>query len=180
MEFAVLYLGVARPEVVGYALDAGLAFMPVTLADRFDGPAAVAACRAVGLPEGCTVWLDVEGSSICPPTMAPEALIVRVERWALEMTDAGFEAGVYVGSPQPLTAKELYALRRVTRYWKAPSDVVDRFAVGSNGPSCGFSMFQVWPSVFWPDDADPDRVFVDVDFVSQDHRGRSPHWAVRD
>src|SRR5690348_11289341 len=63
VDFLVGYRGVRNAARVGYVLDAGLAFMPVTLAGEvFDGAAdELAQLRALGIPPGCTVWLDVEG-----------------------------------------------------------------------------------------------------------------------
>jgi hypothetical protein len=175
IDFVVLYLGVTSAAALQTVLEAGLAFMPVTLAGHYDGAAAVAQCRALGLPAGCTVWLDLEGMAAY--TTPPEELIATINAWADAVKGAGFQPGLYIGSPQPLTGKELYALR-VERYWKAPSRVVDRF--GHLGePDCGYCMYQLWPQIHWPSDTEPKRVWVDVDFIQQDNKGRVPAWVIR-
>ena len=100
----------------------------------------------------------------------------KINTWADAIANAGYQPGLYVGSPQPLSGAELYALK-VERYWKAPSRVVDRF--GRLGePDCGWCMYQLWPQRHWPSDEDPNRVWVDVGFVQQDYRGRMPSWVV--
>jgi hypothetical protein len=177
VDFAVLYLGSVTPKIVGDVISAGLAFMPVTFAGAYFNGAddELSQLKRLGLPLGCTVWLDLEGKKSYETP--PQELIAKCDAWALAVQKAGYEAGLYIGSPQPLTADELYRLR-VTRYWKAPSRVIDRLGKASDGPACGFCMYQLWPSVMWPSASDPERVFVDVNFVQQDHQGRVPHWVV--
>ncbi|MBX3218932.1 MAG: peptidoglycan-binding protein [Labilithrix sp.] len=103
-------------------------------------------------------------------------LIAKINAWADAVANAGYQPGLYIGSPQPLTGKELYALK-VVRYWKAPARVVDRF--GELGePNCGYCMYQLWPEIHWPSNDDPNRVWVDVDFIQQDYKGRVPSWVV--
>ncbi len=173
VEFFVGYLGCITKARVQFLLDEGIAFMPVTFAgEYFDGAAdELAQLTALGLPRGCTVWLDLEGMKSYQ-TPAQE-LIAKINAWADAVAAAGFEPGLYVGSPQPLTADELYRLR-VVRYWKAPSRVIDRNGQTSDGPSCGFCMYQAWPSVVWRGTG----VFVDVNFIQQDFRERLPSWVV--
>ncbi len=168
IDFVVLYLSAVTSGMLQNILSAGLAFMPVTYANRFDGAAAVKQCEVLGLPRGVTVWLDLEGKNVW--TMNPQELISKINGWADAVRAAGFEAGLYIGSPQPLTGEELFALH-VTRYWKAPSNVIDR-----NGkltqPSCGFCMYQLWDSRNWA------GVWSDLNFVQKDIQGRLPHWAI--
>ncbi len=168
IDFCVRYLGgVTRLELEAI-LNAGLAFMCVTYANRFDGAQAVQQLAALALPKGATVWLDVEGQSVYN-TPAPE-LIAKINAWAAAVKAAGFEPGIYVGSPQPLTSEELYALQ-VVRYWNALSREQDR-----NGklaePSCGWCMWQMHPSVMWA------GVWSDVNIIGQDFQSRLPAWVV--
>lgn len=174
VDFLVGYLGAISPARLGAVLDAGLAFMPVTFGGRatFDGGAAVAACQRLGLPAGVTVWLDLEGGELLK--VPPQAVAAQVNGWAKAVDAAGYEPGLYLGAPQPFTSEELYALK-VRRYWKAPSRVIDRNGRVTDGPSCGFCMYQLWPQGTWRDTG----VFVDVDFVQKDFRGRLPTWARR-
>lgn len=171
IDYLVGYLGVIDPTRLGHVLDAGLAFMPVTLAARYDGAAAIAACKALGLTAGCTVWLDLEGMAAFKTP--PNELIAKINTWADVVAAAGYQPGLYVGSPQPLTGDELYRLH-VVRYWKAPSRVLDRNGRAWDGPACGWCMYQLWPQHTWRDSG----VFVDVDFVQQDYRERVPSWVV--
>lgn len=172
IDFIVLYLGAVSADGVAAILAAGLAFMPCTYADRFDGATTVDQMRALGMPAGCTVWLDIEGLPICPPAIDPQVLIAKVNAWCDAVAAAGFMPGVYIGSPQPLTSAELYALHAV-RYWRAPSRVMDRHGQLAE-PACAWCMFQAWPSRMWA------GVWVDVDFVYEDYRSRLPVWVVAD
>jgi len=177
IDFFVGYLGAMNATRLGSILAAGLAFMPVTFAgEYFDGPAdELAQLKALGIPQGCTVWLDLEG--IKSFNWPAQDLIAKIDAWATAMTTAGYVPGLYVGSPQPLTADELYRLK-VVRYWKAPSRVGDRNGKTWDGPACGFCCWQMWPQKNWPNDTDPNRVFVDVNMIGQDFRERVPTWAV--
>ncbi len=169
IDFVVRYLGSVTPVELKGILDAGLAFMAVTYADRFDGAAAVIQLHNLGLPQGCTVWLDIEGQSIW--TMDPLLLISKINAWADAVKAAGFMPGLYIGSPQPLTSLELYALH-VVRYWRAPSRVMDRHGAPAE-PSCAYCMSQLWPSVMWA------GVWTDVNFIGQDYQSRVPSWVVQ-
>jgi hypothetical protein len=164
-DFAIQYLGTVTRDGVAAIVAAGLGFMSVTYADKFDGAATVNALASLGLPPGITAWLDVEGLA----TMDPVLVKSRINAWAESVQNAGFMPGIYVGAGCPLTSVELYALG-VTRYWKALSRIIDR-----NGqlaePGCGWSMLQLFPSVT------RGQVWVDVNVMQQDYRGRLPVWA---
>ncbi len=162
------YLGVINPARLALLLAAGLAFMPVTLAARYDGPAAVAQCQALGLPPGVTVWLDLEGQSAFKTE--PTELIARINAWADAIRAAGFMAGLYVGVPQPLTSAELWSLH-VERYWHGQGSVRDRHDALAE-PACGWCMTQMFPQHV------RDGVLVDDDMIGQDYRGRVPSWAI--
>ena len=167
IDFFVGYLGAVTPIRVQAVLAAGLAFMPVTFANVFDGGKAAAQCMNLGLPTGCTVWLDIEGQDVYHH---PAELIASINGWADAVARSGYQPGLYVGSPQPLTSEELYSLK-VVRYWDALSEEYDR-----NGhlarPKCGFCMKQLNPSRDWA------GVWSDIDIVEQDFFGRLPSWVV--
>ena len=173
IDFFAGYLGAINADRLNCLLDAGIAFMPVTFAAAYDGVKAVCECVNLGLPAGCTVWLDLEG--MASYNMDPQILIAKINQWAQRVIEGGYQPGLYVGSPQPLTADELYKLK-VVRYWKAPSRVIDRNGKTYDGPGCGFCMYQCWPSIMWRDTG----VFVDVDFIQQDFQGRLPTWVVNE
>lgn len=170
------YLGAMNRTRLQYVLDAGLGFMPVTFAgEYFDGPAdELAHLKALGIPAGVTVMLDLEGEKSY--NWPAHDLIAKINTWAKALQNAGFIAGLYIGSPQPLTGEELARLA-VTRYWCAPSRVLDRNGKAwDEPPGIGFCMRQFWPQRNWPNDTDPARVWVDMNMVGEDRRGRLPTW----
>lgn len=175
VEFFVGYLGSMGRERLGYILDAGLAFMPVTLANRFSGEQAARQCQALGITPGCTVWLDVEGMAVWK--MDPTELIGKINAWAEAVAAAGYMPGIYVGAPQPLTSKELGALK-VVRYWWGLGRCVDRTGALAEPPSgwCMIQQFHGQKTGFhWRDTG----VFVDTNGVQCDYRGRLPAWMKR-
>ena len=167
VEFCLQYLGSVTAQGVADIVAAGLAFMPVTYADRFDGPTTVAELTALGLPTGCTVWLDVEGIG---PSMDIPTLKQKINDWATTVATAGFQPGMYVGSNAQLTSLELYQLK-VVRYWHSLSRILDRNGMLAE-PSCGFCVHQLFPTVDWS------GVEVDMDFIQQDYQNRLPSWVV--
>jgi hypothetical protein len=79
------------------------------------GRGAAAACRALALPAGVTVWCDLEGVS----TLARPGEIDRYCRlWYAHVKAAGYEPGLYVGWRAGLDARALYRLP-FARYWSA-------------------------------------------------------------
>jgi hypothetical protein len=167
IDFVLQYLGTATASSVNVVLSAGLAFMPVTRANHWDGPTSVTQLAALGLPQGCTVWLDVEG--VQNPDVP--TLIANINAWAKAVSGAGYMAGVYVGAGALLTSQELYELT-VTRYWKSQSRVQDRYGNLAE-PQCGWCMLQTFPSTIVA------TINVDVDIVQQDYLGRVPVWVVQ-
>lgn len=171
-DFVVGYLGAMTAERLEWVFDAGLAFMPVTFAgEYFDGAVdELAQLKALSIPAGCTVWLDLEGQKAFA-TPAPE-LAQKINTWADAVKAGGFQPGLYVGSPQPFTSEELYALH-VVRYWNALSRESDR-----NGrlaePKCGWCMWQMHPSIMWRESG----VWVDVNMIGKDFHNRLPNWVV--
>lgn len=168
------YLGAMNATRLGYILNAGLGFMPVTFADAFDGNIAVARAQALGLTPGCTVWLDIEGKKLLD--LPFEQVRASCINWCTPVAAAGFGLGLYVGSPQPFTGDELGALP-FNRYWCAPSRVIDRTGhiwdcPTNHGQPIGFCMRQQWPQGNWKDTG----VFVDVNIVGQDYKARTPSW----
>jgi GH25 family lysozyme M1 (1,4-beta-N-acetylmuramidase) len=141
--------------------------MPVTYADKFDGPTTVSQLETLGLPQGCTVWLDVEGLSV---DLSAQQVINQINAWADEVSAAGYQPGIYVGSNALLTSLELYQLH-VVRYWHSMSAIVDR-----NGqlaqPGCGWCQFQLFDTTIIA------GVSVDVNFIQKDWQGRVPSWVV--
>lgn len=170
--FVVRYLGGLDKAELATILDSGLALMPVVYSRKpgwtptevmgtDDGKHALTRIGLLGLPVGCTVWLDLEGCAGSPVDTASW-----VNAWAKVVQDAGYEAGLYVGAqPGGLDAEDLYDLK-VTRYWRSCSRVPEP-------AKCGFCMFQLYPP-----NLKLDSLLVDIDVISKDFRDRLPHWVV--
>lgn len=167
---AIGYLGAMTPARVQYLHDAGLAFMPVTFGvapAHFSTLHSGAACQALDLPPGVSVFLDLEGL----PTWHsdPAWLIDQINAWCTEVKIYGYMPCLYVGVPQPLTAGELYSLPTV-RYWMGQGRNVDRFGHSAD-PDCGFCMHQHYPSLA------RGGLLVDDNTIAPDALGRLPVWA---
>jgi hypothetical protein len=168
------YLGAMNRTRLNCLLDNGISFMPVTFAGEYKDGAAdeLAQLRALGIPGGCTVWLDLEGLNAWN-TPANE-LIRLINNWAKDIKTGGWLPGLYVGAPQPLTGPQLYALG-VYRYWLG----IGR-CVGKDGkdayPDCGWCMRQDWHGqkngMLWKNTG----VLVDTNAIQCDHNGRLPTW----
>lgn len=167
------YLGVISKERVQLVLDAGIGFMPVTLAGEYsDGPNdELTQLAYLGIPKETTVWLDLEGMKAWKAD--PLMLIQQIEDWGAAIRSAGYFAGLYCGVPQPLTSEELYNLKSITRYWKGQGRQVDRFGKLSEPAGCGWCMTQMFPS-HWKG-----GVWVDSNMVGADYKGRTPTMVVK-
>lgn len=168
VRFVVRYLGDIMTPELKTILASGLAVSFVTFAKRFDGKQAVAQAKALGLPVGTVLWLDVEGITDDPAT-----LITRINAWAVDVSAAGYIPGMYVGAQCPLTSAELYALK-VVRYWHSCSRVVDRDGREA-APSCGWCLYQLSPP-----NLHCGPVIVDYDFAQLDYRGRGVAVVIAD
>lgn len=172
------YLGAMNAARLAYVLDAGLGFMPVTFAGEYKDGAAdeIAQLRALGIPAGTTVWLDLEGLDAWN---TPAADLMRlINAWARDIKAGGWLPGLYVGAPQPLSGPQLYSLG-VYRYWLGIGRCVDKSGKDAY-PDCGWCMRQDWHGqkngMFWRGTG----VLVDTNSVQCDHLGRLPSWVVGD
>lgn len=197
-----LYLGAAGPVQVAACLEAGLGMIGVTFGGAYNGAAAVAQAKALGLPtmqpdgRATPIALDLEGevvgqahAAVSYPrsqhrSMIPLALhvnatvdelIQKIVAWASPVKAAGYMPILYVGVPQPFTSSELWKLP-VVRYWKGQGLARDRFGNGVEPDHAGWTLTQAWPSVLCG------GVLVDFNQVSHDYAagGRSLPWAVSD
>ncbi len=164
------YLGAMNAVRLGYLLAAGLAYVPVTFAGEYnDGPAdEIAQLKALGVPGGTTVFLDLEGKAAHDSD--PVALAAKIDDWAMKIAAAGYIPGLYVGVPQPFTSQELWSLK-VQRYWRGQGSVRDRNNALAEPSGCGWCMTQMWPSHTRGD------TWVDSNMVGHDYRGRALTWA---
>ncbi len=166
-----VYLGVASAARVAMILAAGMGCFPVTLAGEYnDGPNdEIGQLKALGFPPGIHVFLDLEGMAAYKTD--PKDLMARVNAWADGIRAAGYKPALYLGNPQPLTSQELWSLH-VELYWKGQGRTVDRNNALAE-PTGGWSLTQMYPSRNLGDPA----VWVDVNMVGQDYKGRVPSWA---
>lgn len=140
-------------------LRAELAVTLISYANSFDPSDEIAALKALAIPKGTVVWLDVEGVNDDPVTLSQ-----RINTWAKAIQAAGYVAGLYVGAGVPLTNAELYALA-VTRYWKSCSRCLDSHGAVQE-PLCGYCMVQCTCEV------ERAGIEVDIDFAYHDYKGR--------
>lgn len=180
--FVVRYLGGLTREELDRILCAGLAVMPVTYSrgagwtpsgplGEEDGDLAVDRLEALGMPQGATVWLDLE--ECAGPAVQTTAW---VNAWSLVVKSAGYEPGLYVGAnPGGLDSDALWKLPFTTRYWRSCSRVPEP----SNR---GWCMQQLKP---WniklelkPWNIKLGPLIVDVDVIEQDFKGDVPSWVV--
>jgi hypothetical protein len=118
------------------------------------GGAEVRRLMALGAPSGISCILDLEST-----TGPSNDITAYVNAWNSVLKGAGYQAALYVGMPQPLTAAQLYALD-VTRYMKSISAVPE--------VACGWCCIQLEPG-----DVSMHGMRVDVSVTCQDYRGRS-------
>lgn len=165
------YLGSFTPARLHAVFSAGLGFMPVTYGGEYEDGAEdeVRQLEALGVEKGVTVYVDMEGLKAFHSD--PKTMITKLETWAVGISAAGYQPGIYVGVPQPLTSDELYHLKGIVRYWRGMGSTRDR----NNGlvePACGWGIWQAAPSVR------RGGVLVDANMVTGDYKGRLPAWMV--
>lgn len=183
-EFYVGYLGAMNAARLGYILDAGMGFMPVTFGGGYKKPAvSLIQMNALSMPAGVTVWADMEGLDVWNTPWAQVAS--EVEAWAAAMNGAGYEAGLYVGAPQPGTGKQLYSLKGITKYWLGQGRCIGKDGLDAY-PDCGWCMRQDWHNnpnaaqgvkggMLWKQTG----VLIDTNSIQADHKGRLPNWVIR-
>ena len=171
----ISYLGPTTKQMVENVISVGLGWMPCTYADKFDGNVAIIELAKLGIPIGCTCWLDIEGPSIIEPNMNFAVLLKYADTWSNQLIGANYTTGGYFGSPQPLTSKEMFYDISFTHYWKGQSRVEDRFNNLAE-PDCGWCMTQMWDSVDWMNTG----VWSDINIIGRDFHKRLPNWVVKD
>lgn len=139
--FAVRYVSRSTPEPphdltqseTDTILAAGLALMAVQhvapegwvptaeLGTQY-GQAAAANAAEAGLPQGVSVWLDLEGVASGTPA---SQVIDYCNAWFAEVAAADYATGVYVGANCGLTSEQLGNDLQCTRFWRSGSTVPD-------------------------------------------------------
>jgi hypothetical protein len=129
-----------------------------------DGIKIVSIAKACGLPEGMSIFCDMEG----PGGDAHSNVIAHVNAWAKVVQEAGYVAGLYVGFGIRLTPEQLYHELAVTAYW-------DSCSTNPNVAVRGFQMRQLYPA-----NQHVCGVQVDIDTISPDNLGDTPNWLIND
>lgn len=172
--FVIRYLGVLTTLERNVILDAGLALLAVTYSRRpswrpsaelgdSDGLHAVTNARTAGLPEGMSLFCDLEG-----PGGVGHDVVNYVNAWASRVQAAGYKAGLYVGYGIGLTDDQMYHELKVTGYWDSCSRNV---GVAHRG----FQMVQESPG-----NQHVAGIIVDVNHIQTDGEGDTPHWLIGD
>jgi hypothetical protein len=92
--------------------------------------------RQLEVPEGVTLWMDLEWATVAPP--AADSLAY-ANAWAKAVAAVGYEPGVYVGSNCGLNGDQLWSFPQIRHYWKSASMV-------PWVPNRGFQMIQTLPT----------------------------------
>ncbi|HSY21505.1 MAG TPA: glycoside hydrolase domain-containing protein [Polyangiaceae bacterium] len=144
---------------VQHTRKAGL-FLPNAKDGEADGRAACDAAVDAGVPQGCTIFYDMEGPAV--GTTADDCAAYDAA-WCNVAIGDGFMPGGYFGYglPKDLTPERLYGLK-VVRYWKSGSIVVAP-------ATCSWCMQQQFPF-----NQRLGGVAVDLDAVKGDLLGRFP------
>jgi hypothetical protein len=126
------------------------------------GANAVAHARAVDLPKGTAVFLDLEEVSA---DAAPADIIAYCNNWHDQLAAAGYAPGIYVGANCGLSGDQLYRRLKMHYYWKSGSKVP---AI----PHRGYAMVQT----ILKDDVVA-GIAIDRNAITPDASGATPPWA---
>jgi hypothetical protein len=144
---------------VQHVRDAG--WIPSRGLGREDGQNAAANARAVGLPPGVNIWLDLEGVRFDTPS---SDVIEHCNAWFAAVAAAGYVPGLYVGANAVLSSDQVYYDLDVKHYWKSGSEVpsvADR----------GYCMVQAISDRYVLDGRRYDR-----NVIQMDNLGNTPVW----
>lgn len=122
---------------VGYALQAGLevqlfqgyydAMWDSVSTATSQGQRMATAAQYVNSPHGMTCWLDAEGM---PSGMSGTAWLDWVNAWSQIVNRAGYNCGIYLNGPYPVTSAQLYTdLPYIHHYWHGISSMTPAVAV---------------------------------------------------
>lgn len=132
-------------------------FVPTAAEGANVGTAAGYNAKGLGIPSGTTIWCDVEFPSV--PTSG--SVTAYINAWATAVVAAGYEAGLYVGPNNGLSADAMYYdLGKINHYWKSASMV-------PWVTKRGFQMFQSTQTTLFKTDTDS-GLLVDQDIVCFD------------
>lgn len=162
IEFVGRYIDSLTSEEIARIHAAGLALTLFTYANELDPGPRLAKLKALKIPAGTTIWLDIEGEQL-----AATPLMTAINFWAGALKAAQFDPGEYAGAGEVLTSAQLTSLA-VDRYCRGCSSIRD---VEGNiaEPFVGYAMYQLYPPnqrLFGSD------LLVDWDCAQQDFRNR--------
>src|SRR5205085_2113160 len=125
------------------------------------GANAAAHAKAVNLPAGTAVFVDLEGVS---PSVSPADIIAYCNNWHAEVLAAGYTPGIYVGANCGLSSDQLYHQLKMKYYWKSGSNVPPI-------PHRGYCMVQ---TIIQNDVVE--GIGIDRDVITPDAFGMTPPW----
>ena len=169
---AMLYAELVTPEDISNVTGAGLWLgftqlglkhdtEPTTELGKQMGSACSSRLRSLGVPQGVSVMVDLEGDG-----KPPQSWIDFGNASGLSIHLAGDKPGFYLGEGIGLTSQQLYTLFGWP-YWKGMSRVAD--STGNLAePKCGYCMVQQYP-----DNLVFAGVQVDCSIVGKDYWDRS-------
>ena len=105
-------------------VESDTSWIPTGAKGRKNGGVAASEAEKLGVPWGVTVWCDLEGVARGTPA---QSVIDYCNRWHIEVTRAGYVAGLYVGYRAGLTPTQLYRALRFTHYWGAYNLDTDKY-----------------------------------------------------
>lgn len=161
-DFVVRYITSLTAEEIQTILSAGLALGLVTYAHSYDPADELAALKRLGIPAGVHLFLDIEDDGL-----DHVALAQRINTWSRAIKPTGVIPAGYIGSGNPCTSTELYALG-IYAYWHSCSRVVDRDGREA-APSCGWVMHQLVPGNYLMPNLNRT---VDLNVIQRDYKGR--------
>ena len=149
--------------VVQHVMRAG--WMPDAARGTQYGTVAAVNARAVGLPSGVTVWLDLEGVR---GGVDRADVIAYCNAWFAPVAAAGYVPGLYVGANCGLDGDALYWRLQTRHYWRSGSDVPDL-------PHRGYQLVQRVNTT--PDAVN--SIAIDRDVTYADAFGETVSWLAR-
>jgi len=133
------------------------------------GQVASANALSLGVPQGVTLWRDLEDV----PDATPEQVVADCKAWGKSVVSHGFEAGLYVGAGLGsqetgyVRGEQLYGLPYYRSYWRAASVVPEL-------PTRGWCVTQGSEQTMRLKCESGEReLHVDFDMIALDHRYQS-------
>jgi len=129
------------------------------------GTTAAADCGLLSIPDGMSLWCDLEGVAVGTDH---EAVIGYCNAWYDAVAAHGYKPGLYVGWHCGLTADELYHRLKFSGYWQSYNGNADQTPV--------IRGYQMRQHVAKPEDLIPGftNQDMDTDTITADAKGGTP------